>query len=455
MFLNKQLICRFIISSITCSLIYPYIQNKLTLISFCGAMTIWTDIYKIIPSSLFKKYFKNKYIKNSDSSSSEGEDKSERNHEDDGVKYRRRSWKRELKINTELGGGSFIDNSPDTIPVKIEDDNSITDNHSYCASDDNSSQVQESKTNVKRKRIGKKMRARLERKKRRMELLEHNKTESSSNCNNADVDTNSSEYNKNYESNYSDNSYDNKEIINNYNNDFDSDYDKYAGMEYEFEPTPLENKNEDESVSYSIDNVDLSKYLDIPKTSRSYYEFLKEAAKNIGYKYNIKYEEGYLTDGNNNNVDEVLDEMINYRDIDFENRRIIDTDGYWKEVCLRKLDKHIEKYGKGGEIKSYNQSLEELLSELKELKEITSILRLCGVKLKGWRARGILRVNMWWMREELRIGEKMELNRLAMNRLWVYVGKNIEKLLESWGDQDEDNEYGLWSEGTTGNQGFP
>ena len=63
---------------------------------------------------------------------------------------------------------------------------------------------------------------------------------------------------------------------------------------------------------------------------------------------------------------------------------------------------------------------------------------------------------MWWMREQLgkdvcvvREGVK-ENRRFPLNRLWVYVGKNIDNLLESWADQDEDNDYGLWSEGTRG-----
>jgi hypothetical protein len=233
-----------------------------------------------------------------------------------------------------------------------------------------------------------------------------------------------------------------KEVFNSLNNE------DYESEESEFNERQLEE-------FYSEDTI----LFEIPKPSKQYYEFLKETVERINSYdcgiciYNDIDEEYKLTnDSDVNDFVDAIDKMINHRYIDYDTSRLVDPDLYWSDTYLRKLDKHINKYGKSGEFVSYNQDINELLSQLNELKEITSVLRLCDCKLKGKRSRGMLRVNMWWMNRLLGedlirmkikdddCGENKKLV-IGLNRMWVHMGNNMQCLMESW---DSDQE--IWSD---------
>ena len=436
----RKLFGRLVISSVAYSIFYPFINNKGYFLVACGVLIVWNDIFKLIPS--FKNNKKKHLI--IINSSNDSESLSDNSTSSINSSERRKSWKRELKIDTSVDTGSFIDDDLDKIPVKLNSNSSNID-----SSNEESSVKQEKK--VRRRRAGKKVRERLARKYKQFEIEKEKENESSSNCNNADIDTNNSEQNPDTDYNtehyieqntntFSDEN--EKEVFNSLNNE------DYESEESEFNERQLEE-------FYSEDTI----LFEIPKPSKQYYEFLKETVERINSYdcgiciYNDIDEEYKLTnDSDVNDFVDAIDKMINHRYIDYDTSRLVDPDLYWSDTYLRKLDKHINKYGKSGEFVSYNQDINELLSQLNELKEITSVLRLCGCKLKGKRSRGMLRVNMWWMNRllgedliRMKIkdddgGENKKLV-IGLNRMWVHMGNNMQCLMESW---DSDQE--IWSD---------
>lgn len=444
---HKQLVSRGIISGIVCLISSSILESKTTLFIVWLSMTIWTDLFNIF------NIFNNKNSTNN---------KENCNIND---KERRPSWKRELKVDTN-NVGTFIENVESLTPKKVN-----TDKYNSDESEINNSDKK------KRKRAGKKVRERLARKKLRTLSSNNEKEESNDvdsgyisdslttdtiNTNNTDIyevekyvdDVVNHFLHVDEDVNYTDENYKNENIIENKDDNmnelndsdelslenreisyFEEEPDKYEGQEYVFNESPASSQNVE-----MCDIVDINR-MKTPKTSNTYYQFLKDSAKKVGYNYEDNKESGYLTDGDIRFMDEVSDEMINHRDYDFDNRRILDPDGYWEMIFMKKLNNHIDKYGKYLDRKiEFEKNIKVLINDLQELKETTSALRLLGAKLP---LVGILRVNVVWM--TIMCSEYVRKCRVGvvggssyLNKIWCMCNSNIEKMLPLWGEIEDD-----------------
>jgi len=404
----RQIISRGIISGIAFISIVSYTEYRHFIIFLWIIMTLWSDIFKILN-------FKNK----------NNNKNQEIIYKKELIFKRRPSWKRELKVDTLNNSGSFhYDiNTPSLLIVKKTEPN-------FKASDN-------SEEKKKRKRAGKKVRERLARKKLRLIEL------SSSEIYNNDSEYNSTD-NDSENDNISCNNTLENDLHNNENNiqnssnninfkDYTS-YDDYEGQEFQFEETPIiENNN----VIGDIVNVNNNN-----NTSSDYHEFIKETAKKIGYNYQDNKEVGYLTDGDIRFIDDVTDDMIYYRDYDFDNRRIVDEDGYWERIFRRKISMHIEKYGKYVDKKiEFEKNMKVLIDDLNELNSSTSGLRLLG---ETYNTRDLLKINIAWMIIILSdFVKKSKVGNVSgtsyLNKMWLKLNDNIENLMIRWDEEYEED----------------
>jgi hypothetical protein len=466
---------RLLISGIACASIYPYSPSKLTLVGICGVMTIWTDIFYLLNWCKKKKHKNEKDNSDIDSDNTGSYSISSPSQT---IRVRRKSWKRDLTINTNVGRGSFNNDmsDDDLIPVKLENNNNNNEQKENNIDDEINDYKQQIST-IKRKRAGKKTRERLARKKQKLEELEKEKEQSnqeqynqeynsdtSSYTNNADAnvdedvnvdldteqssdnvdlyirDTTENDYQSQYSSdndtNNSNISYDEDNNYNNYHDDDDDEYDPYEGQEYMFEQSPLDNESGYNKVKVYDEN-------ELPHTSKEYYEFLEDTAKKIGYKIKHNNNKGYLSDNDIEYVNDVTDKIIQHLDCDYENRRINDPDGYWENVYMSRLEKYILKHGNNIDNNVLYTDINYLIKELDEFKEIVSALRLLGKKLDGWWSRGLLSVNVWWMKQMLskevsqsvvKVADKEYKGVYYLNKKWLKVNENISSIKVGWGE---------------------
>ena len=140
-------------------------------------------------------------------------------------------------------------------------------------------------------------------------------------------------------------------------------------------------------------------------------------------------------------MDEVTDEMINYRDYDFNNRRIVDEDGYWEEIFRNKIKKHINKYGKYVDKKiEFDKNMKVLIDDLNELTSATSGLRLIGVT---YNTQDLLKINVAWMVIILSdFVKKSKVGNVSgtsyLNKIWLKLNDNIEYTLIRWDEESEE-----------------